>query len=42
MVMPVATVSKDSLSEFADMKPGTIVSPTYTDEWVRQNLLGGK
>jgi ribose transport system substrate-binding protein len=42
MVMPVATVTKDNIAEYADMKPGTIVSPTYTDAWVRQNLLNGK
>lgn len=42
MIMPVATVTKDNLAQFADIKPGTIVSPSYSDEWVRQNLLHGK
>ncbi len=39
MIMPVATVTKANLAEYADMKPGTIVSPTYSDAWVKQNLL---
>lgn len=39
MIMPVATVTKDNLAEYANMKPGTIVSPTYSNEWVKKNLL---
>jgi ribose transport system substrate-binding protein len=39
MIMPVATVTAANLSQYADMKPGTIVSPTYTDAWVKKNLL---
>lgn len=39
MIMPVATVTKANLSDYADMKPGTIVSPTYSDSWVKQNLI---
>ncbi len=42
MVMPVATVTAENLGEYADMKPGTIVSPTYTNEWVEKNLLTQK
>lgn len=42
MIMPVATVTGDNLRQYANMKPGTIVSPTYTDSWVRQNLLHEK
>ena len=39
LVMPVATVTKANLGEYADIKPGTIVSPTYSDAWVKQNLI---
>ena len=39
MIMPVATVTQENLGDYANMKPGTIVSPTYTDAWVRKNLL---
>jgi ribose transport system substrate-binding protein len=39
MIMPVATVTAANLAEYAAMKPGTIVSPTYTNAWVKQNLL---
>ncbi len=42
MVMPVATVTAKNLAQFASMKPGTIVSPTYTNAWVKAHLLHGK
>jgi ribose transport system substrate-binding protein len=42
MIMPVATVTKENLDKYADMKPGTIVSPTYSEQWVREKLLKGK
>ena len=41
MTMPVAVVEEANLSDYADMPQGRIVSPTYTREWVDQNLLGG-
>jgi len=39
MYMPYATVTVDNLSDFADLPPGTIVSPKYTEDWVKENLL---
>jgi ribose transport system substrate-binding protein len=42
MIMPVATVTQQNLAEYADMKPGTIVSPSYTNDWVKQHLLNQK
>ncbi len=42
MIMPVATVTQQNLGEYANMKPGTIVSPTYSNEWVKQHLLNQK
>jgi ribose transport system substrate-binding protein len=39
MFMPYATVTKENLSEYADLQPGFIVSPTYTSDWVKENLL---
>jgi len=39
LVMPVATVTQENLKEFADIKPGVIVSPSYSEQWVEQNLL---
>ena len=42
MIMPVATVTEQNLAEYADMKPGTIVSPNYTDDWVKSHLLSQK
>jgi ribose transport system substrate-binding protein len=42
MTMPVATVTQQNLAEYANMKPGTIVSPSYTNEWVKQHLLNQK
>ena len=39
LFMPYATVTVDNLSEYADLPPGTIVSPKYTEDWVKENLL---
>lgn len=41
MTMPVAVVEESNLSDYADMPQGRIVSPTYSQEWVDENLLGG-
>jgi len=40
LLMPYAVVTADNLSEYADLPPGTIVSPKYTEDWVKQTLLG--
>jgi ribose transport system substrate-binding protein len=42
MIMPVATVTQDDLSKYADMPSGTMVSPTFTEDWVAQHLLTKK
>ncbi len=42
MIMPVATVTQDSLKDYVTMPSGFIVSPTYSQEWVEQHLLGKK
>jgi ribose transport system substrate-binding protein len=42
MIMPVAVVTEQNLAQYANMKPGTIVSPTYTNEWVEKHLLTQK
>ncbi len=39
ITMPVATVTADNLGDYADMPAGRIVSPTYTKDWVDENLL---
>ncbi|MGH7122719.1 MAG: ABC transporter substrate-binding protein [Acetobacteraceae bacterium] len=39
MLMSVYTVTDSNLAQYANMKPGTIVSPVYTREWVEQHLL---
>jgi ribose transport system substrate-binding protein len=39
LVMPVATVTQDNLKDYAGVQPGIIVSPTYSEQWVEQNLL---
>ncbi|WP_127145426.1 ABC transporter substrate-binding protein [Pelagibacterium montanilacus] len=39
MLMPVATVNSDNLDEYADVEPGRIISPSYSLEWVQENLL---
>lgn len=40
--MPGASVTAENLVQYADMPPGQIVSPTYTQEWVEQNLVQKK
>jgi ribose transport system substrate-binding protein len=40
--MPGASVTVENLARYADMPPGQIVSPTYTQEWVEQNLVQKK
>lgn len=39
MIMPVATVTDENLGQYKDLAPGTIVSPTYSEDWVKTNLL---
>lgn len=39
MVMPVATVDANNLGQYADLPGGQIISPSYSLEWVQENLL---
>ncbi len=39
MIMPVATVDADNLETYSDLPGGRIISPTYSMDWVRDNLL---
>ena len=39
MVMPVATVDSANLAQYADLPAGQIISPTYSLDWVKDNLL---
>ncbi|WP_207457472.1 ABC transporter substrate-binding protein [Azospirillum sp. SYSU D00513] len=39
MTMPVAVVDEKNLDDYASMPAGTIVSPTFTQGWVRETLL---
>src|SRR5580693_4124311 len=39
LIMPVATVDASNLEEFAKLPSGQIISPTYSLDWVKQNLL---
>ena len=39
MIMPVATVDASNLEEYAKLPAGQIISPTYSLDWVKQNLL---
>jgi ribose transport system substrate-binding protein len=42
LFMPYAFIKAENLSEYANMPPGSIVSPKYTEDWVKQNLLTPK
>lgn len=37
--MPAAKVTNENLKQFTNLPPNYIVSPTYTQDWVRKNLL---
>ncbi|TIR45855.1 MAG: sugar ABC transporter substrate-binding protein, partial [Mesorhizobium sp.] len=39
MIMPVATVDAGNLKDYAKMPGGQIISPSYSLDWVKQNLL---
>lgn len=39
MIMPVATVNADNLKDYANLPGGQIISPSYSLDWVKQNLL---
>ena len=40
MTMPVATVDETNLADMAkDLKPGMIISPSFDEAWVQENLI---
>lgn len=39
MIMPVATVDADNLQDYAKLPAGQIISPSYSMQWVQDNLL---
>lgn len=39
MIMPVATVDDQNLAQYAELPSGQIISPSYSLEWVQENLL---
>jgi len=40
MTMPVASVDEANLADMAkDLKPGLIISPSFSQEWVQENLV---
>jgi ribose transport system substrate-binding protein len=42
MVMPNVVIKQADLSKYADMKPNTIASPDFTNDWVKKNILAQK
>ena len=42
LFMPYATITTDNLADYADLPPGFIVSPKYTEDWVKENILKSK
>ena len=42
LFMPYATITVDNLADYADLPPGFIVSPKYTEDWVKENILKSK
>jgi ribose transport system substrate-binding protein len=42
LIMPVATVDQANLKSYANLPPNIIVSPSYSQDWVKTNLLSQK
>lgn len=42
LIMPVATVDQNNLKDYDNLPPNIIVSPSYSEDWVKQNLLSQK
>ena len=42
MIMPVARVTDENLMDFANLPPGLIVSPSYSEQWVVAHLIKGE
>jgi ribose transport system substrate-binding protein len=42
MIMPVARVTDENLMDFANLAPGLIVSPSYSEQWVVTHLIQGQ
>jgi ribose transport system substrate-binding protein len=42
MKMSAFTVTNNTVEQFAGLKPGTAVAPSYSADWVRRNLLTQK
>lgn len=42
MIMPVATVTDENLKDYAGLPAGVIVSPSYSQQWVQDNLIKAK
>jgi ribose transport system substrate-binding protein len=42
LIMPVATVDQHNIKTYANLPPDIIVSPSYSQDWVTQNLLSQK
>jgi ribose transport system substrate-binding protein len=39
ITMPYARVTNENLDDYANMKPGEVISPTYSEDWVKKNVL---
>jgi ribose transport system substrate-binding protein len=40
--MPVATVTDENLKDYSSLPAGVIVSPSYSQQWVQDNLIKAK
>ncbi len=39
MSLPCFLVTQETVDEYADMKPGTVISPVFTNEYVVKNII---
>ena len=40
MKMALTIITNDDVENYADLKPGSIAAPVYSNEFVQKNVLG--
>jgi hypothetical protein len=38
-LMPLVAVTNDTVDQFKDIQPGTVIAHAYDDQWVKENIL---
>jgi hypothetical protein len=38
-LLPLVAVDNDTVDQFKDIQPGTVIAHQYDDQWVKENIL---